>query len=410
MRHTSAQFVANAHAALNDAGLQPVLNAVALFLPAMRAGVMAQTPDFEAMRDYAVRMKDHTLEHLDSYLADFEARVSERGGHVHHAATAADLNRIVTGICRAAGARRVIKGKSMVGEETALNDALEAVETDLGEYIVQLAGEAPSHIIAPAVHKTMAEVEALFAKEHGRPSNAHLGRHSRPGPRGARGAAPAFPDGRNGHFRRQFPDRRNRFGGAGHQRRQRPHGDDAARVHVVITGIEKIVPTLEDLATLMRLLPRSATGQAISNYVSLLTGTRRAGDHDGPRRRSSSWSTTAAKLLGSDFQDMLRCIRCGACMNHCPVYFSLGGHAYGWVYPGPMGSVLTPLYTGIETPSTCRTRPPAATSAAASARSHPAATGKRCTAPATRSSDCERPARYGVRGVARGCAAPGDSG
>ena len=173
MRHTSAQFVANAHAALNDAGLQPVLNAVALFLPAMRAGVMAQTPDFEAMRDYAVRMKDHTLEHLDSYLADFEARVSERGGHVHHAATAADLNRIVTGICRAAGARRVIKGKSMVGEETALNDALEAaglevVETDLGEYIIQQAGEPPSHIIAPALHKSKEQVAQLFRERHER--------------------------------------------------------------------------------------------------------------------------------------------------------------------------------------------------------------------------------------------------
>jgi L-lactate dehydrogenase complex protein LldF len=121
------------------------------------------------------------------------------------------------------------------------------------------------------------------------------------------------------------------------------------KVHVVITGIEKIVPTLEDFATLMRLLPRSATGQSISNYVSLLTGTKRDGDHDGPEKTIFILVDNGrANLLGSDYQDMLRCIRCGACMNHCPVYFSLGGHAYGWVYPGPMGSVLTPLYTGIE--------------------------------------------------------------
>jgi L-lactate dehydrogenase complex protein LldF len=121
------------------------------------------------------------------------------------------------------------------------------------------------------------------------------------------------------------------------------------RVHVVITGIEKIVPTLEDFATLMRLLPRSATGQSISNYVSLLTGARRSGDGEGPERTVFILVDNGrAALAGSDFADMLRCIRCGACMNHCPVYFSLGGHAYGWVYPGPMGSVLTPLYTGIE--------------------------------------------------------------
>jgi len=121
------------------------------------------------------------------------------------------------------------------------------------------------------------------------------------------------------------------------------------RLHVVITGIEKVVPTLEDFATLMRLLPRSATGQSISNYVSLLTGTRREGDHDGPEKTVFILVDNGrANLLGSAYQDMLRCIRCGACMNHCPVYFSLGGHAYGWVYPGPMGSVLTPLYTGIE--------------------------------------------------------------
>jgi L-lactate dehydrogenase complex protein LldF len=121
------------------------------------------------------------------------------------------------------------------------------------------------------------------------------------------------------------------------------------KVHVVITGIEKVVPTLEDFATLMRLLPRSATGQTISNYVSLLTGTRQPGDGEGPEKTVFILVDNGrAKLLGSAYQEMLRCIRCGACMNHCPVYFSLGGHAYGWVYPGPMGSVLTPLFTGLE--------------------------------------------------------------
>jgi L-lactate dehydrogenase complex protein LldF len=243
----------------------------------------------------------------------------------------------------------------MLSEEARLNEALAAagirpVETDLGEYIVQLAGEAPSHIIAPAVHKTIAEIEALFAREHGRPvqprssadipamareARAVLREHFLAAEMGISGAnfliaetgsAALVTNEGNGRMVTTLP-----------------------RVHVVVTGIEKIVPTLADFATLMRLLPRSATGQGISNYVSLLTGTRQEGDRDGPDKTVFILVDNGrAALAGSEFADMLRCIRCGACMNHCPVYFSLGGHAYGWVYPGPMGAVLTPLYTGIE--------------------------------------------------------------
>ncbi len=353
MRQTSSQFVANAHAALHDAELQPVLNAVALFLPAMRTGVLAQTPGFEAMRDYAVRMKDHTLEHLDSYLADFEARVAGRGGQVHHAATAADLNRIVTGICSAAGARRVIKGKSMVGEETALNDALEAAglevtETDLGEYIIQQAGEPPSHIIAPARHKSREQVAELFRARH------DLGERDLTQVQGIVREARAV-------LRERFLAADAGITGANCLVAEtgsvmlvtnEGNGDLCStlpRVHIVVTGIEKLVPTLEDAGALHRVLCRSATGQVTSVYTTFYSGPRGAADPDGPEEFHVVLLDNGRRtLLEGKYRSMLRCIRCGACLNHCPIYRHVGGHAYGWVYPGPMGSVLTPLLGGLE--------------------------------------------------------------
>ena len=200
------------------------------------------------------------------------------------------------------------------------------------------------------MHKTIGEVEALFAREHGRPLES---RTSADIPAMAREARQVL--------RQHFLSAEMGISGAnfliaesGSAALVTNEGNGRLvttlpKVHVVITGIEKIVPTLEDFATLMRLLPRSATGQSISNYVSLLTGTRRPGDSDGPEKTVFILVDNGrAGLLGSAWQEMLRCIRCGACMNHCPVYFSLGGHAYGWVYPGPMGSVLTPLFTGLE--------------------------------------------------------------
>jgi L-lactate dehydrogenase complex protein LldF len=311
--------------------------------------------DFEILRSACEGIRNRTLADLDVWLDIFEERARASGAEVLWARDGEEVGRLVVDIARRHGVTKATKSKSMLSEEAHLNDALAAagirpVETDLGEYIVQLAGETPSHIIAPAVHKTIEEVEALFAKEHGRPIETRtsadipdmtrearevLRQHFLTAEMGISGAnfliaetgtAALVTNEGNGRMVTTLP-----------------------KVHVVVTGIEKIVPTLEDFATLMRLLPRSATGQSISNYVSLLTGKRRSGDHDGPEKTVFILVDNGrAKLLGSAYQDMLRCIRCGACMNHCPVYFSLGGHAYGWVYPGPMGSVLTPLYTGIE--------------------------------------------------------------
>ena len=358
--HSQAMFFTE-RAALKTRNpvLQKALQKAKPLFSGKRAKAMAALPDdgldFEQLREACAAIRDQALTDLDVWLEIFEENARARGAEVLWARDGAEICDLVIDVARRHGVKKVTKSKSMLSEEAQLNDALaaagiEPVETDLGEYIIQLAGEAPSHIIAPAVHKTLAEVEALFAEKHGRPQQARtsadipaLAREAREvlrqhflsadmGISGANfliaesGTAALVTNEGNGRMVTTLP-----------------------RVHVVITGIEKLVPTLEDFATLMRLLPRSATGQTISNYVSLLTGTRAADEREGPSKTVFILVDNGrADLLGSHYQEMLRCIRCGACMNHCPVYFSLGGHAYGWVYPGPMGSVLTPLYTGIE--------------------------------------------------------------
>jgi L-lactate dehydrogenase complex protein LldF len=352
-------FQARAGEKVRDAVLQRALQkAKPLFSGKRRKAMIALGEDgldSEELRTACEEIRNRALNDLDVWLALFEERALATGAEVLWARDGEEICDLVIDVARRHGVRKVTKSKSMLSEEAELNEALEAagirpVETDLGEYIIQLAGEKPSHIIAPAVHKTIGEVEALFAKEHGRPLES---RTSEDIPAMAREARQVL--------RQHFLSADMGISGAnfliaetGTAALVTNEGNGRMvttlpKVHVVITGIEKVLPTLEDFATLMRMLPRSATGQTISNYVSLLTGTQRPGDHDGPQKTVFILVDNGrAGLVGSDYQDMLRCIRCGACMNHCPVYFSLGGHAYGWVYPGPMGSVLTPLYTGIE--------------------------------------------------------------
>ncbi|MDP3537692.1 MAG: lactate utilization protein B [Azonexus sp.] len=359
-KHSQAMhFQARAGKEVRNAVLQRALQkAKPLFVGKRAKGIAALSEDkleFEALRTACEDIRNRVLTDLDVWLAIFEERARASGAEVLWARDGDEICRHVVDVARQHGVTKATKSKSMLSEEARLNEALAAagirpVETDLGEYIVQLAGETPSHIIAPAVHKTIGDVEALFAKEHGRPVET---RTSADIPAMAREAREVL--------RQHFLSAEMGISGAnfliaetGTAALVTNEGNGRMvttlpKVHVVITGIEKIVPTLEDFATLMRLLPRSATGQSISNYVSLLTGTKQPGDSDGPEKTVFILVDNGrANLLGSAYQDMLRCIRCGACMNHCPVYFSLGGHAYGWVYPGPMGSVLTPLYTGIE--------------------------------------------------------------
>ena len=356
MKVTSPAFKSNVTAALGDPTLQKALKFVQGGFITKRAQAAAELPEFEALRDAARDLKTHVLGHLDLYLEAYERKVVASGGHVHWAETAEDARRIVAEICASVGAKTVTKGKSMITEEIALNDHLEAcgfqpIETDLGEYIIQLRGEHPSHIIAPAVHLTKEQVAADFRRVHD-----HLDAD-----RDLSEAVTMLGEAR-AVLREKFLVADVGITGANFLVAEtgtsiivtnEGNGDltqTLPKAHVVVASIEKIVPTLEDVSTLLRVLARSATGQEMSVYTTLSTGPRRAGDPDGPGEyHVVLLDNGRSAMLGTEFEEMLRCIRCGACLNHCPVYHAIGGHAYGWVYPGPMGSVLTPTLVGIET-------------------------------------------------------------
>ena len=351
MQLTSHQFKARSREKLADANLQGALKKLQGNFVKGRADRVAELDNFSAIRDAAAEIRARTLDHLDLYLEEFERNATARGAVVHWAETTDDVNRIVCELAAKYEVKKAVKSKSMVSEECALNDALaavgvEVVETDLGEYILQLAKEPPSHIVAPVVHKTRDQVSDLFADKHKLPRKSDIGdlcREAREQLRPHFVSADMGISGANFIIAETGSTLIVTNEGNGRMVTTLP------RVHVAITGIEKVVPTLEDLSTLIRLLPRHGTGQTITNYISFTTGPRRDGDTDGPEHfHIILLDGGRTKLLGTDMQDMLRCIRCGACMNHCPVYQSVGGHAYGWVYPGPMGSILTPTYVGLE--------------------------------------------------------------
>ncbi len=355
MQSTAHAFKDNARRAVADPQLRRALNHVKEGFIVKRRKAADRMPEFERLRDQARDIKNHTLANLDFYLERYEAKVTEAGGTVHWCATAEDARAAVTAICREAGARTVTKGKSMIAEEIALNDHLEAagitpVETDLGEYIIQLRHEPPSHIIAPAVHLTKDMVEADFRANHtdlpeDRPlaEPAQLVNEARQILRHKYLAADVGITGANFLIAETGTSVIVTNEGNGDLTQILP------KVHIVIASLEKVVPTLEDATSILRVLARSATGQEFSTYTTFSTGPRRPDDADGPEQyHVILLDNGRSNMLGSEFQDMLRCIRCGACMNHCPVYHAVGGHAYGWVYPGPMGSVLTPNLIGVE--------------------------------------------------------------
>ncbi len=353
MQTQSMHFKARAGQKLADDRLQKNLKKLSEKFVTARAAAISELDDFEGTRGAAVERRNRALARLDLWLETFERNATARGAVVLYAQTPEEATRLIVEIAKKHGARKVTKSKSMVSEEIQLNAALSAagvqpVETDLGEYILQINNnEAPSHIIAPVIHKDKEEISALFAKVHGTERKSEITQLTREAREVLRGHFLSADMGVTGaNFL---------IAETGSVALVTNEGNEGMctimppKVHVVLTGIEKVLPTLEDLATLMRLLPRSATGQPISNYFSVLTGPRRAGEPDGPEHMYYVLVDAGRTgLLGSEFQEMLRCIRCGACMNHCPVYQKIGGHAYGWVYPGPMGSVLTPSYVGIE--------------------------------------------------------------
>jgi len=341
MQTQSMHFKERAGQRLADARLQKNLKKLSEKFVTARAAAIGELADFEGTRSAAVERRNRALVRLDLWLETFERNARARGAQVLYAQSAEDAARLIVDIAQKHGVRKATKSKSMVSEEIQLNAAFVAagvqpVETDLGEYILQINdNEAPSHIIAPVIHKDKEEISALFAKTHATGLKTEITELTREAREVLRGH---FLSAETGSVALVTNE-----GNEGMCTIMPP------KVHVVLTGIEKVLPTLEDLATLMRLLPRSATGQPISNYFSILSGPRRPGDSDGPEFMYYVLVDAGRTgLLGSEFQEMLRCIRCGACMNHCPVYQKIGGHAYGWVYPGPMGSVLTPSYVGLE--------------------------------------------------------------
>jgi len=355
VKPSSHNFKSNAAHALSDEPLKRALAGIKHGFVANRARARGNLPEFEQLRDEAKAVKEHTLAHLDLYLEAYETKVIASGGHVHWASNADDARSAILKICQDAGAKTVTKGKSMVGEEIAINEHLEAngiepVETDLGEYLIQIRDEPPSHIIAPAIHLTREQVEADFREKHtDLPDERVLEEPSQlvaearailrekflaadVGITGANlliaetGTSVIVTNEGNGDLTQSLP-----------------------RIHIVIASIEKAVPTLEDAMTILRVLARSATGQEFSTYTTFSTGPKRSDDPDGPDEyHVVLLDNGRTEMLGGDFHEMLRCIRCGACMNHCPVYGAVGGHAYGWVYPGPMGAVLTPSLIGID--------------------------------------------------------------
>lgn len=311
-----------------------------------------QTPDWEALQDKGRAIKAHTLDNLAYYLELVERNVIASGGHIYFAKDAEAASNYVVNLAKERGIELVIKGKSMVSEEMALNhrleeEGIEPVETDLGEYIVQLAEETPFHIIAPAIHKSRGEVSELFVEKLNVPMYDNIEDLTR--------------EARD-QLRQKFVDAGMGITGAnfvvaetGTVTLVTNEGNgrmctSMPKIHVAITGMEKVVPSIEDLGLFLRLLIRSATGQRISSYVTTVTGPRGEDEVDGPEEfHLVIVDNGRSKMLADpNLREALYCLRCGACLNACPVYRKVGGHAYGWVYPGPIGAIVSPMLTNLS--------------------------------------------------------------
>ncbi len=343
-------FYRNSEKALVDAQLQVALSRTTTMFVAKRAAAIASFPQFEEARDLASRIRSAALDRLDEHLAEFIGAAEARGAVVHVARDGAEAREIGARIAAEEGVRIAVKSKSMAAEEVGFNEALESagvdvVESDLGEFIIQLAGEPPSHIIAPAIHKTREQVSRLFQEKLGEPYTEEISALTRIARRRLREKFMTAGMGISGaNFLCADTGSIVLVTNEGNGRM----GTILPRVHVVIAGIDKIVPRLADVPPLLRVLARSASGQSLSSYVSVLTGPARPGDAEGPAKlHVILLDNGRTGILQGKYRDILKCIRCGACINVCPVFQSVGGHAYGWVYPGPVGSILTPLLIGL---------------------------------------------------------------
>ncbi len=337
-----------AEQALKNQRLQKALTHINSGFVKKRKIAMSEISNFEALRDEAAKIKDHCLDNLDHYLIEFESNVKKNGGKVHWASDCNEACQIVLQLLKQYQAKNIIKSKSMITEEIHLNDFLEqhdfnAIESDLGEYIIQLRKEKPTHIVAPALHLIKEQIRDDF-KHH------HLSLDPN---RQIDDINPLVDEAREILREKYFKADVGITGanfliadtGTCVTVTNEGNADLTQllpKVHLVITSIEKVVPRFNEAATLIRLLGRSATGQAMTAYTTFFTGKKRIGDCAGVENfHVILLDNGRSTMLKNNMKKMLRCIRCGACMNHCPVYAAVGGHAYGWVYPGPMGIVLT---------------------------------------------------------------------
>jgi len=338
---------------LGDPRLQLAIYSATNRLMTHRAGAVRDDllPEYQELRTHANQIKKHTLDHLDTYLELFESNVVAHGGKVVYCSTGEDVADFVLSLAKERGARLVVKSKSMTTEEIHFNERLEkhqleAVETDLGEYILQLAHQRPYHIVAPALHLTRYDVAEIFSKNLGVANEVVIEKqtkiaraalrekflHADIGVTGANflvansGAVVVVENEGNARFTTTAP-----------------------KIHITVAGIEKLIPRAQDLAVFLKLLGRSATGQPMTVYTSFLSGPRRGGEVDGPDEfYVVLLDNGRTKLLADpEKRQSLYCIRCGACLNHCPVYRKIGGHNYPWVYSGPIGAIITPQFHGV---------------------------------------------------------------
>jgi L-lactate dehydrogenase complex protein LldF len=340
-------FKENVRSICNDERLRAVVKKATTHSLKQRQDVVDQVPEWEDIRQQAYKIRKKTIENLNGYLEQFKGRVKQNGGEIIHVKDSNEAQQAVVGILKSVDAKLVVKSKSMVTEEIQLNEAvlrndIEVVETDLGEYIIQLADERPSHITAPALHKSREDIGLLFKEKLG------FGYTNNP--------AELTGFARN-ILREKFLKADAGISGANFLIAESGtivlvENEGNARltttlpkVHIVIAGIEKVVPTLYDASILLKLLARSATGQKMTSYVSFINSAKRLNEYDGPEKIYVILLDNGRRGIKKNIttREALYCIKCGACMNVCPVYQSVGGHAYGSVYPGPIGAILTPL-------------------------------------------------------------------
>ena len=351
MEPKTKEFRKVAETTIADAKVQANLEGLYGGFHKTRIEAANATPGWEEMRVRARAIKAHTIDNLDYYLERAYEKLTEAGVNVHFANDSSAASMYVLDVARRHGVKTVIEGKSMISEEMGLNDLLaakgiEAVETDLGEYIIQLADQTPFHIIAPAIHMSKEDVSDVMQRQLQTPSYDEISDLA-------------------GEARRRLRDKfiRAEMGITGANFVVAETGTlvlvtnegngrmctSMPRVHVAIMGMEKLIPSMEDLGLFLRLLIRSATGQRITSYVSVINGPRASDEEDGPEEVHLVIVDNGRSRLLADpeLREALYCVRCGACLNACPVYRKVGGHAYGWVYSGPIGAVVSPVLTDI---------------------------------------------------------------